>query len=235
MLTENVVADYKDVSSGVLLEREGADRLEIDESFFETMECHYVFTYKSPSDLSEEQMQETTDFVQNVEDLILAGGDSYKEYIDIDSLAKQYLLDKIFMEEDAMRISTFYYLDLNADKLYAGPFWDYDRSVGLIYPDYNAPIDAAPNSMSIWYDTFYNDPEFYRAMCETYIGLQSYFERILLEDIDAYAEWVQASVEMDNVLYDHIPNVIKIDRYISWDNYVRYLKFFFGKSVELPE
>ena len=176
-------------------------------------------------------MLETADFVQNVEDLILAGNDLYREYIDMDSIARQYLMDKVFMNSDAMLMSTYFYIDLNKDKIYAGPLWDCDRAIGLLFPDYNTPIDGAPNGMSAWYNAFYADPEFYGIMREVYVGLQSDFEHILKEDIDSYAEWIKASVEMDNVLYDHIPDSKKIGRYTNWNSYVRYLKYFLANRL----
>lgn len=229
LLTEDITADYKDVS-GILLEREDFDCLEESETYFTTAACQYIFTFKEPSIPSEEQIRETVDYVQNIENLIMAGDDSYKEYIDTDSIAKQYLLDKIFMEEDAMAKSTFYYIDFDADKIYAGPFWDYDRSLGLMYANYAAPIDADPNYMSAWYDTFYADSEFRKTMYTVYTELQPYFERILREDIDRYAEYIHASVEMDNIL---MKDFINSDTgcYLNWDSYIKFNKYFLANRL----
>ena len=229
LLTEEVAANYKN-TSGILLERERLDRLEEAETYFTTAECRYIFVYKEPSVLSEDQMQETIDFVQKIENMIVAGNDLYKEYIDMDSIAKQYLLDKIFMEADAMAMSTFYYIDLDTDKIYAGPCWDYDRALGMIFANYAAPIDADPNHMSRWYNTFYADSEFFRRMYAVYVELQPYFERILREDIDCYAEYIRASVEMDNILWNNY-STTDTSRYLNWDSYIRYTKFFLANRL----
>lgn len=230
LLTEDVASDFKNVSRVVLLEREAIDRLEEGEPFFTTSECQYTFVLREPLFMSEEQIQKATDFVQDIENLIMTGDNSYKEYIDMDSLAKQYLLDKIFMEADAMVLSTYYYIDWNTNRFYAGPFWDYDNSLGQTNTNYESSIESVPNGMAAWYNTFYEDPEFYQIMYAEYVELLPHFERILQEDIGRYVERIQASAEMDYTLMKHYV-ASSSSRYANWDSYVKYTKFFLANRL----
>lgn len=54
------------------------------------------------------------------------------ELIDQRSWASKYLIEEVFGNIDAGRNSQFYYFDGSADesKLYAGPVWDYDHTMG---------------------------------------------------------------------------------------------------------
>lgn len=59
-------------------------------------------------------------------------GKSWQELIDLDSWVMDYLTGEIFGNVDAGSISQYYYRDGNdpEGKIYAGPVWDYDLSIG---------------------------------------------------------------------------------------------------------
>ena len=59
-------------------------------------------------------------------------GKSWQELIDVDSWAMDYLTGEIFGNVDAGTISTYFYRDGEdpSGKIYAGPVWDYDLSMG---------------------------------------------------------------------------------------------------------
>jgi hypothetical protein len=56
-------------------------------------------------------------------------GSHYSEYIDVDSFVDHNLINALTKNVDGLRISTFFYKDRGA-KLFAGPVWDFDRSLG---------------------------------------------------------------------------------------------------------
>ena len=224
LLTGDVSEKYKN-TSGILFEKAVDFQLKYGEPFFETDRGHCLFKYDNPEKLSPEEMKETENFVQKTETALLSGDDTYKEYIDIDSFAKQYLLDKIFMDPDAMWASTFYYLDQQENKIYVGPFWDYDLSCGSVLPNYNTSIEGKPNTMEMWYDTLYQDADFYTSMQDTYLELLPEFENILYQEIDQYAEWIQASEAMDEVLYE------QVFIYDEWDSRIKCLKYFLAHRL----
>ena len=57
---------------------------------------------------------------------------TWQELIDVDSWAMRYLIDEVFANQDGGFISQYFYYDGNdpSGKIYAGPVWDMDLSMG---------------------------------------------------------------------------------------------------------
>lgn len=77
--------------------------------------------------------------LQQMENAILAedgidpvSGKSWEECIDLDSWAKKYLIEEVFANFDGATLSQFFYYDTSLGKIYAGPVWDYDLTLGSI-------------------------------------------------------------------------------------------------------
>ena len=69
--------------------------------------------------------------VQNLDGIDSETGKYWYDYIDLDSWARKYLIEEIFMNYDAVAVSQYYFLKNSDDKIYAGYCWDYDNSLGL--------------------------------------------------------------------------------------------------------
>ena len=56
----------------------------------------------------------------------------YSEYIDTESFALVYLVNELLLNQDGGLSSLFFYKDSDSldSKLYSGPIWDFDRSIG---------------------------------------------------------------------------------------------------------
>ena len=67
-------------------------------------------------------------------------GKHYSEYIDMESFARYYLLNELLLNQDGGFASFFMYKDSDSidSKLYAGPVWDFDKS--LYCPRCNAEV-----------------------------------------------------------------------------------------------
>jgi hypothetical protein len=61
-------------------------------------------------------------------------GQSYRELIDVPSFIDHNLINVLFKNIDALRISAYFYKPPGG-KLFAGPVWDFDRSAGTGYDD----------------------------------------------------------------------------------------------------
>ena len=219
------------ISGGYLIEREVSERLESGEANFTTDTCNYLFTLKSPKEPSVEELDYIKNYIQNIENLILSGDESYKNYIDMDSFAKQFLIDKIVLNPDAMKMSSFYYKDRNSDILKAGPLWDYDRAFGTSLPDYTASIESYPDSMNDWYMTLYQDEEFYNKLISYYKQLLPFFEDVLNNRIDEYAALISSSVSMDTTLRPILTTQNTMMSYGEYESYVKYLKYFLANRL----
>jgi len=226
------ISSDEDSTGGYLLEKDYLFRVEEKQAYFTTNHTGYLFIVKRPQHASMEQVNYVADFVQNIEDLLLDKDSKYKEYMDIDSFASQFLMDKITLNKDGMTFSTFFYKKRNSDRLYAGPLWDYDRSMGWI-PDYETPVGDIPNDMAGWYMTLYQDEDYYKTLVEKHQKLLPYVEKLLDVDIDKYAATIKASVMMDEVLMDRYgtrpPN--GAITYKEYNSYIRYLKYFLANRI----
>lgn len=157
-----------------------------------------------------------TDEIRNVfqsaENAILAEngidpvtGKSWQELIDAESWAKKYLLEEVFANVDGGRVSQFYYW--NGDKIYAGPVWDYDLTMGInlswdtftYVPEMfyaNRPGDDG----AAWFWVLYGKQEFYDRVTELY---QKEFQPLLVDfletEVPQYAAEIAASAGMNAV------------------------------------
>lgn len=214
-----------DISGGYLLEREVTESLEPLEVYFTTESCNYNFVLKSPKFPTRREFDFIKEYIQNIENLLTSGDSSYKNYLDLDSFSKQFLIDKLVLNPDAMRSSTFYYKDKNSDVLKAGPLWDYDRAMGVSLPNYQLQIGDYPDTMNDWYIPLYQDEEFYNILINNYKRLLPYLEDLLNYRIDTYAEMLAPSVAMDTIMWP------VNSTYTEYENYVKYLKYFLANRI----
>lgn len=161
------------------------------------------------STVEEETMKE---ILQSAENAILSedGVDpvtekNWKDLIDLDSWARKYLVEEIFANVDGGRASQFYYWD--GGKIYAGPVWDYDLSMGfspawetfcyvpeMFYanrPGVNGPV---------WFCALYQKQEFYDRVTELY---QKEFQPLLMDfletEVTQYTAEIAASAKMNTI------------------------------------
>lgn len=225
-----------DSTGGYLIERDTLERYTDDKAYFVTS-SGYFFSIKSPKHASLEQVNYIADFVQNIENMLQNGNTEYRNYIDMESFARKFLLDKIVMEADAMGLSAFFYKEKNSDLLYAGPAWDYDRSMGERLPNYEENITEKPFGMEVWYMTLCQDEEFNDILVSNYLKMLPYLEKVLTNDIDYYINWISASMAMENIMYSELAQDDTLRKrnstlsYIAYDSYVKYLKYFLANRL----
>jgi len=111
----------------------------MDETIIDEDKFGEAFLVKSPKYCSEneikyicQRLEEIDAAITNPEGVNTQTGISIDEYIDMDSFAERYLAEEITMNYDAGISSAFFYKDsdLVDSKLYYGPGWDYDMSLG---------------------------------------------------------------------------------------------------------
>ena len=98
-----------------------------------------AFRIRYPQSPVQNVKDEILQKIQSVENAIVddhgidaVTGMSLEKLIDRDSWAKKYLIEEVFGNMDAFYISQYYYCNGVAadDRIYAGPIWDYDLSMG---------------------------------------------------------------------------------------------------------
>lgn len=224
------IKDPENITGGYLIEKSVPERIKDYDPFFKTDICNYYFTIKTPKYISEREIIYISQYIQKIEDLINMDGE-YWEYVDMESFAKQYLIDKIVLDNDAMWESSFFYKEKDCELLKAGPIWDYDRAFGAILSDYTKQIEDAPNSMSGWYSHFYEDDAFKEEMIRYYREALPYLQWLCEEGIDIYVDYISASLKMDHIIMSAFPPNETSCYGEGYDNYIRYLKFFIASRV----
>lgn len=200
LITMNIGYSYLERAAGFVTSRNQAVNIE------------------GPSHPSVEQVYYIANLYQEMEDALYAWdginpntGKAYYEYMDIDSFARKYLVEEISKNLDASIASQYLYKypDSRSTKFYAGPVWDYDKSLGNGGTDgYNSTDLTDPTGMyasqdvtssCIWYAIFFR-PEFSQAVIENYYG--NFREHALEEadtKIDGWAQQLQSSVVMNGI------------------------------------
>lgn len=130
-----------------------------------------------PEPVTEEKAKELKKRLQKVENVILSedSGETLKDYIDLDSWARKYLIDEVFLNRDGEDYSAYFYWGSNADgaseRLYAGPIWDFDLAIGNVNSKWTVLWDV-PNRLlshcTLWYGALMQNEVFRSRVIELY-------------------------------------------------------------------
>ena len=199
------------------------------------------FSLWYPENVTQEEIEKIAAFVQQIEDAVLSGDlERAGVYLDWDSFVLRYVLDETVLNQDTGITSMYFYKPEGEQKLYAGPVWDYDGSLGSgnMTGWMNHKVIAAveiqnykrESSLS-WYPVLYQNEWFLNQARQKYRDLvRPYLLSMLEEGIDQYADHIKESVEMDMLRWDYAS--FGAGHYESHENNVRYLKFFLAKRLE---
>lgn len=229
----NIAVNPANITGGYILELEFTDRYSKESSWFRT-NGGLAVVFSSPEYVSKAQMEYVSSLVQEFEDALYAEnginpktGKSWEEYIDLTSWAQKYLIEEIFGNQDMEWSSQYLYIKKDEYKLYAGPVWDYDYSIGngdscvknpetLIstwrgssFSEYShwLPQLIKKNSFMAEVKKIYNQTM--RPLCEEYLG-----------KIEQYREKYKNSAAMNEVRWyngENVTeqNVIKLKEYFK--------------------
>lgn len=137
------------ITGGYLLEMDG--RYEDETYWFSTDRHHFVVKYPEAIPLKEEKY--IAAYVRAAERAFYSEdgrnprtGKSWREYMDLDSWAKMYIMQDFMAQWDVESFSFFVYKDADDPLLYCGPVWDFDLSMGA------TGLGRLPNVMqrSMW-------------------------------------------------------------------------------------
>ena len=120
----------EDITGGYIIEMELPGRYDEEISGFVTKNSQSVIM-KSPEYASEDEVVYIASYYQLFENAVFAKGslDAVGEYCNIESLVDSYVFNEWVANHDAGLTSTYFYKPAG-DTLYAGPVWDFDKSLG---------------------------------------------------------------------------------------------------------
>lgn len=237
----------EDMSGGYLLEIERPSRIYGSPSFFITAKGQPV-TVKSPQYADEKQVLYIAGLWQSFEDALYAEdgknpgtGIHYTEYIDFDSFVKKYLVEEIVRNYDASSTSQYFYKDSDSidGKIYAGPVWDYDMSLGnpimnpLTNQNYISSVSpyglfaALPmDDFTLWY-RLWEKEDFRRRATELYSeAFLPQLQKLHEGKVWELAETIERSALMDGIRWDRFDAVDMRKRQQEYREQVKLLNDF---------
>ena len=219
----NLPTEPDDISGGYLFEREFIGRYELEYaeigSGFETdsKEC---FVIKSPRICSADEINYIRALVEEIDEAIAdkdgicaKTGLSYRDYIDLSSFAKRYLVEEVTKNFDAGNSSAYFYKDsdLIDSRLYYGPGWDYDMSMGNYqeWMQYDDPCGmtyaAYSDEANRWLKYLYDREDFKNLFIKEYQDeLRPYIDQLLDYEIEDLRETLSASATMDALRWQNM-------------------------------
>lgn len=163
-----------DISGGYLIEHDYGYKFDSEPSRFKTPKGD-KYVLKSPAYAPIEEVEYVEGIFGSLENKAESGED-LSDIIDLDSFIRIYVLDEFTRNEGAGVTSAYYYKDRDSvdKKLYAGPVWDYDQSMGNTFfslvnetGSLNFCTDHV-ESTKLFYELYTNHPEFREGVMEYY-------------------------------------------------------------------
>lgn len=88
-----------------------------------------IYTPKNINNLTNEEEKNLVMYMNDVADVVKSKERDLSQYYNIQSMCKFYIMQEYFKNRDSFFSSTYWYTKNN--KLYAGPVWDFDTSMGI--------------------------------------------------------------------------------------------------------
>lgn len=222
-------ADATNLTGGYLFEKDIDGKIDFGSDLW--FNCPYwanqsrdYFVLKTPEPDDPELTRQMLDYLENHmqllhDSIIGTSGESYTDYIDVDSWIDFILIQEITKNIDGnLKTSCYMYKDRDDDHIYMTAPWDFDLAYGIAnwnnadhtHNDYyDCPSGTgvtgfmAINSSSPWFDHLYDDyPEFREALINKY---RQYREtiipamRAMISEQSAYLDI--AAVRNDSMWY----------------------------------
>lgn len=170
---------------------------------------------KSPEWCGEEAMRYISEYYQAFEDAVYATdksgnytgvnaeGKHYYDYVDRDSLVKIFLMQELALNPDGFISSLYFYKDAGK-KMYAGPIWDQDMTLGTGWTKQISPETTDYHYLA---QALIQIPDFHAAVLRCYTETFAPLAKELLAEngaVNDYAARLTDSAEMNFVLWDYI-------------------------------
>ncbi len=201
------------------------------------------FTIKSPDNASYEEVEYISSFVNDIDKSMREDISRTLPFIDIRSFTRRFLIEEIFFNDDAFVSSYYFYKKPDDDKLYAGPVWDYDGTIGegggayldyyggtiLNQRQYIEPEDMEFKNPLDWDVMLYDNGEYRSALIDSFKENLPVLQDMAGSRIDKYYDKIRASVRMDYAIWRRGWGA---GLYESTDDNVDFLKFFLTKRID---
>jgi hypothetical protein len=193
-------------------------RVEETELRYFTTESGQAVRVRYPLQPKEEGLYRLAEEFQSVENALVSDagidpktGKHWTEFIDLDSWAKEYLLEEMFGNTDGCRVSHYFYRDGDAQqKIYGGPVWDYDLSMGndkyefwsITNPNVSVigRYDKEDDKISNWVEALRGKEAFWTRVYELFeLEFLPILDLFLEERVPDYVQTIRDAAEMNMI------------------------------------
>jgi len=196
------------ISGGYVVERNYSTKWSSKPYRFRTSRGEQ-FNIREPSALSKEEMQYILSVFQSVENAIYSSdfidiktGMKIDELIDLESWSLKYLVEEISKNTSAGSTSSYFYVKKNDKKVYAGPVWDYDKTLGVAgtwaNPEGLTYLSLHVLSPTSWWKNLYEYEPFFNLVKENYQREAKEAICLLIDsDLNRWKEEIRSSYLMN--------------------------------------
>ena len=174
-----------------------------------------MISFKEPERPTQAQVQAAAIYVQQFEDALYSEtgynslGKHYSDYLDIESLAKTYLLSCFTGQNDFLDCSDYLNLEptytdgkITGGKLMGGPAWDYDVSNYATDRLYADKVSTNVNGNQAWISQLLKHGDFTDALYKLKIGAFANAVASMKVKVETYGKNVAASLAMDQLMWN---------------------------------
>ncbi|MBE7064279.1 MAG: hypothetical protein E7384_00470 [Ruminococcaceae bacterium] len=225
----DIPSEPTDITGGYLLEIDSIGRAKSDNSYF-ILPDNTAFSVKFPRYATQGQIVYISNLMYEIKEKLATT--DYNDYIDVDSWVKYYLIQECFANTD--QYSLYFYKDSDkvSDKVYAGPIWDFDFSMGSLYLGKDANPKAFYSNMFGYYKTLYNNEIFKELLKKEY---KDSFRNLLVkyanEKLLEYEKLIQKSYSMNSKRWEGVQPYASGNHYDSFHEHIEYLSRFLNERI----
>lgn len=195
---------------------------------FKSAKKNLPYLIKNDDSMTEERLNNLISKITNLENVLYSEyfpytssersvyDNSYASLIDVDSIAKFYLVNEIMYNGEELNHpkSCYFTFDNKNNILKAGPVWDYD------YSAWSTSTELTCNN-SLYYDALFKTKEFTTKLNELRLTLDS--DKVS-EKIEKLKELIKIGALYDGIRWGSNNRNPRGEAKSSWDEYVSYLE-----------
>lgn len=163
-----------------------------------------TYVYPGKTRITYHQKQIIDNYINDFESTLYSPSftdkkNGYRKYIDLQSFVDYAIINDFFNNVDGGESNTFFYRDIGG-RLYAGPVWDFDLTLGLPKDSLYSSSEGFIMCNTLWFDQLFKDPFFVDTYVKKYQFLRKNVlsEDYLYEVIDDVVEELGNAAERNN-------------------------------------
>ncbi|MGN0244253.1 MAG: CotH kinase family protein [Lachnospiraceae bacterium] len=202
---------------------------------------NYAFEIGNPDPPTDEETEYITSYYNAFEQAVFAdgfyntNGQYYDDLVDFDSLVNYYILTELSKEVDVMHKSVYFYKSREAEsKMFIGPVWDFDRSLGnSAVNDCNVATGFYAANRYLW-QGITKDKTFMDAVIARYAEIYPLIQELYADSgtIDTYYNTLKNSANFEVWDINTSPGSALVSSKGSYEAEVSYMKSFLKERAE---